>query len=122
MDKNLLNINSQAFVDNAVKSEVPPITHIDFPQKKLPDSMHRTYHVYKSPAEFVEVEALTASEAIEKSGVKNPVKIKRSHVDLGPIIDSKIIVDDTVTSATIETTSPPPAVTPADTTSAAPTN
>lgn len=121
MDKNLLNINSQAFVDNAVKSEVPPMTHIDFPQKKLPDSMHKTYHVYKTATEFVEVEALTASEAIEKSGVKSPIKIKRSHVDLGPVIDSKIIVDDTVTSATVETITPPPAPS-IDTPSAAPTN
>lgn len=40
------------------------------------NSKSEFYRVYKTQAEYVDVEALTANEAMEKSQIKNPHKIK----------------------------------------------
>ena len=113
MDKNLVNMNPADFAEGGKKKVGQlPIVPMDLPHKKLSDLAHKTYHVYKDHNEFVEVEAQTASEALEKSGVKNPAKIKRAHVDIGTLIEKKMIVD-----ASTEVAAPAPtAVVPAEAT------
>lgn len=45
--------------------------------KKTPQAVRQGYRVYSGKEEFVEVEAATIGEAIEKSGVKEPLKLER---------------------------------------------
>lgn len=46
-------------------------------KKNLTDFNRCAYRVYKSPAEFVTVEAATALEAFRESGIDNPFRIQR---------------------------------------------
>jgi hypothetical protein len=51
---------------------------LEVPLMALNKSSHdaqRTYRVYTSPDEFVSIEAGAAFEAIEKSGIKHPMKV-----------------------------------------------
>lgn len=52
-------------------------TPLQIVKKNLLDSSRSMYRVYKSPTEFVTVEAATALEAMRESGIKAPYKIKR---------------------------------------------
>lgn len=52
-------------------------SQITFKTKTIQEKSLRGYKVYKNSSEFVNVEAETASEAIEKSGVTNPYKLEK---------------------------------------------
>lgn len=52
-------------------------TPLQIVKKNLLDSSRSMYRVYKSPTEFVTVEAATALEAMRESAIKAPYKIKR---------------------------------------------
>jgi len=50
--------------------------HIHFKEKQIPEKSLKGYRVYSDKTNFQNVEAATAAEAIEKSGMKNPVKVE----------------------------------------------
>jgi hypothetical protein len=56
-------------------------------KKNLTDFDRSVYRVYKSPAEFVSVEAATALEAYRESGIKNPYRIMRETRFMERLID-----------------------------------
>lgn len=60
----------------AIHSEVD-FSPLHVVKKNLVDAHRSAYRVYKSPAEFVTVEAATALEALRESGIKQPVRIVR---------------------------------------------
>lgn len=51
---------------------------IFFKERTVPAKQQRGYNVYSDKEKFTFVEAATASEAIEKSGIKAPFKIEPS--------------------------------------------
>lgn len=56
-------------------------------KKNLTDFNRCAYRVYKSPAEFVTVEAATALEAFRESGIKNPFRILRETRFMERLVD-----------------------------------
>lgn len=62
----------------AIKGAKSTFDTIGFPERKWKETNYTTrYHVYTGPHDRVVVQAETAAEAIQKSGVKNPVKVIR---------------------------------------------
>lgn len=51
------------------------------------------YRVYKTPSEFVSIEAATALEAFRESGVKNPLRIVREIRFMERMIDQSRFTD-----------------------------
>lgn len=51
------------------------------------------YRVYKSPSEFVSVEAATALEAFRESGIKNPFRIMRETRFMERLVDESRFSD-----------------------------
>ncbi|NDF12521.1 MAG: hypothetical protein EB060_06910 [Proteobacteria bacterium] len=66
---------------------------VEFKKKILSPQEIRGYRVYTSATEFVLVEAPAAREAIEKSGVKKPVRVVRAEHDLGKVVKKQFLVD-----------------------------
>ena len=68
-------------------------------KKNLAGSDQSIYRVYKSPTEFVSVEAATALEAFRESGIKNPYRIMRETrfmerlVDQGKFSDMEELIE-----------------------------
>lgn len=58
---------------------------------KLKDKGDKHYLVYKSPTEFVEVEANTAQEAIDASGIERPHKVRHIVRDLEGVLRQSML-------------------------------
>lgn len=74
----------------------PKFSGYSLPHKEVAEKKIRGYKIFKNSKEFVIVEAYTAAEAIEKSGLTNPAKMVRLGTSLGNILsenvfDSKIL-------------------------------
>ncbi len=54
---------------------------LPIPQKGIPNNSVVRYRIYKDADNFVIVQAATALEAYESSGVKDAVKIERERLD-----------------------------------------
>ena len=62
----------------AIKGAKSTFDTIGFPERKWKETNYTTrYHVYTTLHDRIVVQAETAAEAIQKSGVKNPVKVVR---------------------------------------------
>lgn len=74
-------------------------------KKNLAGSDRSMYRVYKSPTEYVSVEAATALEAFRESGIKDPHRIMRETrfmerlVDQGKFSDGEELVETGLTQA-----------------------
>lgn len=53
-------------------------SYIEFKQKQVQNKGGSKYKVYKNTNEYVMIEALTAYEAIEKSGIESPLKLEKT--------------------------------------------
>lgn len=47
------------------------------PRKRFPEGTALRYRVYESPGDFLMVDAATVAEALERSGIKHPLKVER---------------------------------------------
>lgn len=56
-------------------------------KKNLTDFNRCAYRVYKSPSEYVTVEAATALEAFRESGIRNPLRILRETRFMERLVD-----------------------------------
>lgn len=56
-------------------------------KKNLTDFDRCAYRVYKSPAEYITVEAATALEAFRESGIQNPLRIVRETRFMERLVD-----------------------------------
>lgn len=62
-------------------------------RKSIGTSGRQGYRVYKNHTEFVEIEALLASEAVEKSGITAPYKVERIGMVSASILDGTMLTD-----------------------------
>ncbi|MCH2546329.1 MAG: hypothetical protein MK052_01790 [Alphaproteobacteria bacterium] len=62
-------------------------TPLQIVKKNLSDFNRCAYRVYKTPKEFVTVEAATALEAFRESGIKNPLRIIRETRFMDRLVD-----------------------------------
>ncbi len=76
------------------KSKVNKFAPIDFPHRHLTDKCARNYRVYKDAKEYISIEALTAKEAIEKSGIESPYRVIREKSEIGEVISPEYIIKD----------------------------
>lgn len=67
-------------------SSTVPFETLPIPQKGIPNSSVTRYRIYKNDKEFVVVQAATALEAFEASGVKDAVKIERERLDAQSVL------------------------------------
>ncbi len=67
-------------------------TQILYPRRELVVGMG-VYRVYKTPKEFVTVEAENVSDAITKSEIPVPVKVVRAASEIGYLIQSGYIAE-----------------------------
>lgn len=58
-----------------------PFETLPMPRKDIPQPASGSYRVYKNAKEFVVVEAGSALEALQVSGVQTPHKIERDSID-----------------------------------------
>ncbi len=97
-----------------------------FKTKSIEEKTAKGYKVYKTPTESISVEAATAFEAIEKSGIKNPHKVEKQgivHKTLFTDAELKDISTGNVISEnkpadTVPAENPPVENTPAEATTA----
>lgn len=98
MDNKIVSFEARAWMSTPEGKPGQPLQSnflpIDFPKKKLGDESGFTYHVYSNKKEYKTVEAQTASQAIELSGIKEPYKVSRTGSDLGNIVDSSTFVKE----------------------------
>ena len=99
MASSLLNKNGaqdivvdRAAIDRALRAPTGggfecDIEAIDFTFMQRSQINMRLYRVYAKDGSVSEVEAMTAGEAIEKSGVKSPEKVEQRFVRLPDVID-----------------------------------
>lgn len=62
-------------------------------RKNLTDFDRCAYRVYKSPAEFITVDAATALEAFRESGIQNPLRIVRETRFMERLVDQSKFTD-----------------------------
>lgn len=62
-------------------------------KKNLTDSNRCAYRVYKSPEEYITVEAATALEAFRESGIANPHRILRETRFMERLVDQSKFTD-----------------------------
>lgn len=73
-----------------------------FKTKSIEEKTAKGYKVYKTPTEFVSVEAATAFEAIEKSGIKNPYKVEKQGIVHKTLFTDNELKDVSVQNSTTE--------------------
>lgn len=81
-----------------------PFEELHIPRKQQPDIIGK-YRVYSATGECVEVSAGTVIEALETSGVKDPIKVERA------LLSSMGIISRDVLSKPIQPAEQPPAAT-----------
>lgn len=64
---------------------------LSMPILALKDKNIRRYYVYKDPDDYVEVEADTAQQAMQESGVDTPYKVVHVLFDLSKLIEDGIL-------------------------------
>lgn len=62
-------------------------------RKNLTDFDRCAYRVYKSPTEYITVEAATALEAFRESGIRNPLRIQRETRFMERLVDQNKFTD-----------------------------
>ncbi len=80
-----------------------------------PDAVEKPYRIYKSRTEFVEIVASSAKEAMEKTGVKNPLRIVRMDLERAAVLPPSFFKDSqpAVVENTAESATTPPPESPA---------
>lgn len=63
---------------------------------------NKVYRVFKDDVEFSEVEAASASEAIEKSGMEDAYMVKSGSADSMTVFDQGMLVADEVAQAAMD--------------------
>ncbi|PIR31918.1 MAG: hypothetical protein COV36_06230 [Alphaproteobacteria bacterium CG11_big_fil_rev_8_21_14_0_20_44_7] len=69
---------------------------ISIPKWKLAlqNTASKVYRVFKSPEEFEMIEADSASEAVQKSGIKDVYKVLFGEMDNVGVIDQSMLAED----------------------------
>lgn len=83
---------------------------VAFPNKVLSAGKQRGYRIFKEDGTHVDVDAAMAPEAIEKSGVINPVRVLHLGIGMAAVISGNDLMDPKPAVA-----EPPAAETPAQT-------
>ena len=92
-----------------------PFEELAMPRKDVPHLQSSRYRVYKNPKEFVTVEAISALEALQASGVKNPTRIERDLFQLASILELNSFGGDPQADAQLNDTPMAPAAAPEET-------
>lgn len=69
-----------------------PFESLELPHKEVPHLMGVRYRVYSDATNYQQIEAANALEALQKSGLSNPVRIERDTIFLHRIIDLSVMM------------------------------
>jgi len=72
-----------------------PFEQMILPARNLKEQNWNSYRVYKNATEFVTVEGEAAYEAIAKSGVAKPLRVVRTMKEVGDILTSIDLLEQT---------------------------
>ena len=82
-------------ITSSMEKIVLPFGEITLPARHLKEQNWNSYRIYKSETEFVTIEGEAAYDAIAKSGVPNPLRVVRAMKELGDVLTSVQLLEQT---------------------------
>lgn len=68
-------------------------------RKEIIEAKIRGYKVFKNSEDFVVIQADTASQAVEKSGISRPFRVVRLGSELGTVLDQTAFEDGSASNS-----------------------